>query len=260
MVTPEADEVSDEEFSEMNVSSPSVEQRSRPGRDEGFRSRERMSPLSSQQDVDGSSAIVNPQNRVSDGSSSSHEQEDTRRQGPSQQRGKKTVAEQQSSELPTAQKHKSTDSDEDDEEPQNEPRTFQIPDQLHQYFLVILMMKTVNTATNTVTEVRIPSNFLDHPGVPSAPTGPPELPGPPDRSPAGDRDRAELKVHHVNSFLWDLLNPRLNLFRHHRKRGEGNGPDRVSEHLSTHKHHRNHKLNLWLLQSLMMDQMRTSQM
>ena len=33
-----------------------------------------------------------------------------------------------------------------------------------------------------------PSNFLDHPGVASAPTGPPELPRPPDPSLAGDRE------------------------------------------------------------------------
>ena len=40
--------------------------------------------------------------------------------GPRVQKGKKTVAEQQPSELPKAKTHKFMDSDEDDEEPQNE--------------------------------------------------------------------------------------------------------------------------------------------
>ena len=39
------------------------------------------------------------------------------------QRGKKTDAEIQSSESPKAKKHKSTDSDEDNEEPRNQPGT-----------------------------------------------------------------------------------------------------------------------------------------
>ena len=42
---------------------------------------------------------------------------------PSQQRGKKTVAEKQPNEPPKAKKHKSTESDEDDEEPRNESGT-----------------------------------------------------------------------------------------------------------------------------------------
>ena len=45
------------------------------------------------------------------------------RHDPSQQRGKKTVAEKQPNETPKAKKHKSTESDEDDEEPRNEPGT-----------------------------------------------------------------------------------------------------------------------------------------
>ena len=61
---------------------------------------------------------------MSDRSSSPQEQEDSRRQGPQKQKGKKTVAEKQPSELPKAKKHKSMDSDEDDEEAQNEPGTY----------------------------------------------------------------------------------------------------------------------------------------
>ena len=58
MVTPEADEVSDEDFSDMNPSSPatgpppSAEQRGRSRRDERSRSRERTPPHSSSQEVD----------------------------------------------------------------------------------------------------------------------------------------------------------------------------------------------------------------
>ena len=73
---------------------------------------------------------MDSQNRVDDFSRSHQEREDSRRSGPqqqrhdsSQQRGKKTVAERQSSESPKAKKHKSTDSDVDDEEPHNEPGT-----------------------------------------------------------------------------------------------------------------------------------------
>ena len=47
----------------------------------------------------------------------------SRRQGPQKQEGKKTVAEEQPSDPPKAKKHKSVDSDEDDEEPQNEHGT-----------------------------------------------------------------------------------------------------------------------------------------
>ena len=136
MDTPEADEISDEEFPEMNHSLPSVEpqpsaeQRGRSRTDERSRSRERTPPRSSPHDPDESSATVDPQNRVSDRWRSHQEREDSRRSGPqqqrhdsSQQRGKKTVAERQSSESPKVKKHNSTDSEKDDEEPQKEPRT-----------------------------------------------------------------------------------------------------------------------------------------
>ena len=52
----------------------------------------------------------------------------------------------------------------------------------------------------------------------------------------------------------------LPMISHHRKKGNGDGPDGRSEHLLTHKHHRYHKLNLWFLQNLMMYQMRTIQL
>ena len=58
---------------------------------------------------------------MSDHSRSPQDQEDSRRQGPRTQKGKKTFTEKQPSTPPKAKKHKSMDSDEDDEEPQNEP-------------------------------------------------------------------------------------------------------------------------------------------
>ena len=43
------------------------------------------------------------------------------------------------------------------------------------------------------------------------------------------------------------------------ERDNGDGLDRVSEYTLMRKFHRNHKLNLWLLQKLMKYQMRTFQ-
>ena len=129
MVTPEADEVSDEDFSDMNPSSPSAgpppsaEQRGRSRRDERSRSRERAHPHSSLQEADEDSATVDPRNRVSGRSRSPQEQEGSRRQGPQKQKGKNTVAEEQPSDLTSARKHKPIDSGEDDEEPRKEPGT-----------------------------------------------------------------------------------------------------------------------------------------
>ena len=137
------------DFTAMNLSSPSAgpplsaEQRGCCRRDERSRSRERVPPHSSShadqepqpiltpsgvqqtqtlatQGADEDSATVDPQNRVSDRSGSLQEQEYSQRQGPQKQKRKKTVAEKQPSELPEAKKHKSMDSDEDDEEIQNE--------------------------------------------------------------------------------------------------------------------------------------------
>ena len=105
-----SDEVSDEDFSDMNPSSPAIgpppsaEQRRRSRRDESSRSRERTPPHSSSQDVDEDSATVDPQNRVSDRSRSPQEREGSRRQGPQKQRGKKTVAKEQPSDPPKAKK------------------------------------------------------------------------------------------------------------------------------------------------------------
>ena len=152
MVPPEPGDVSDENLTAMNPSSlsagppPLAEQRGRSRREERSRSRERV-PLHSSsnacqqpqpalppsgaqqtqtlasQGSDEDSAIVDPHIRVSDHLRSPQEQEGSRRQGPQIQRGKKTVAEEQPSELPKTKKHKSMDSDEDDEEPRNEPGT-----------------------------------------------------------------------------------------------------------------------------------------
>ena len=130
MDTSELDDISDEDFSDMNPSSPatgrppSAEQRGRSRRDERSRSRERTPPNSSLQKADEDSATLDPQNRVSDRSRSPQEQEGLRRQDPQQQqKGKKTVADKEPSETPKAKKHKSIDSDEDDEEPRHEPGT-----------------------------------------------------------------------------------------------------------------------------------------
>ena len=75
------------------------------------------------QGSDEDSAFVDPHNRVSDRSRSPQEREGSRRQGPQTQKGKKTITENQPSNLPSAQKHNSSGADEDDQEPQNEPGT-----------------------------------------------------------------------------------------------------------------------------------------
>ena len=79
----------------------------------------------------------------------------------------------------------------------------------------------------------------------------------------------DLEMHRVSGYLCDLHHPSLNLFRflhtmtmmisHHKKRGNGDGLDRVSAYTLMRKFQRNHKLNLWLLQKLMMYQMKTFQ-
>ena len=149
----------------MNHSSPSVEprpsaeQRSRSRRGDRSRSRERTTPHSSLQDRDESSTTVDPQNRVSDRSRAPQEQKGSRRQCPQkqrhdplQQRGKKTVAEKQSSESPKAKNHKSTDSDEDDEWPENEPGTTSNTQPIGPV-LIILVMQKVNTVMKIVHKV-----------------------------------------------------------------------------------------------------------
>ena len=79
----------------------------------------------------------------------------------------------------------------------------------------------------------------------------------------------DLEMHRVSVYLCDLHHPSLNLFQflymmtmmfsHHKKRGDGDGLDRVRAYTLIRKFHRNHKLNLWLLQKLMIYQMRTFQ-
>ena len=49
------------------------------------------------------------------------------------------------------------------------------------------------------------------------------------------------------------------MISHNKKRDNGNGPDRVSVYTLMHKCHRNYKFNPWLLQNMMMYQMRTLQ-
>ena len=46
------------------------------------------------------------------------------------------------------------------------------------------------------------------------------------------------------------------MISHHRMGDNGNGPDRVIEHILAHKSHRYHKFNSWLSRSLLLDQMR----
>ena len=125
---------------------PSAEQRGRSRRNERSRSRERVPPHSSSQSSqqpqlivppsrvqqtqtlatqgsDDDAATVDPQDRVSDRSRSPQEQESSQRQGPQIHKRKQIAAEKQPSGVTKAKKHKFMDSDEDDEEPQNEPGT-----------------------------------------------------------------------------------------------------------------------------------------
>ena len=119
-------------------------------------------------------------NRVSDRSRSPQGQEEgSRRQGPQTLERKNNTAEKQPSELPRAKKHKSMDSDEHDEEPQNEPGTSsnsqpflyqydiiikdqeqvrkdQQPVRKDQLQVLLLVMKTVSIVMNFVHKVRTP--------------------------------------------------------------------------------------------------------
>ena len=116
-----------------------------------------------------------------------------------------------------------------------------------------------------------PPTFFDDPDVPFKPCGPPappephEPPGspglppgwPPAPSPAGGGERVEPRSSSRERFPPRPSQPELQvlpmfwmmltMISHHRKKGNGDGPDRRSEHLLTHKHHRYHKLNLWFL-------------
>ena len=173
MVTPEADEVSDEDFSDMNPSSPSAgpppsaEQRGRSRRDERSRSRERAHPHSSSQYADEDSATVDPQKRVSGRvERSPQEQEGSRRQGPQNQKGKKTVAEKQPSELTEVPESTS---------PLIQVRTMKNLETslepleplnlLYQHFLITLVMKTVSTAMKKVHKVGTGKGALFYPDL-----------------------------------------------------------------------------------------------
>ena len=106
-----------------------------------------------------------------------HRRESPQKKGS--QKKRKTIAEMEHpSALPNAKKHKSMDSDEDDEEPQNEPGSSsnsqlivpvlplhqgpaasyksQQPVRKDQLPLTTLRMKTVSTVINIVHEVRTP--------------------------------------------------------------------------------------------------------
>ena len=147
MVTPESDDVSNEDSAVVNPSSPSAgpppsaEQGNLSRRAEGSRARERVHTRSSSrasqqqepvvprpgiqqnqatQSEDEDSTTVDPQNRVSNHSRSPQDQEDLRRQGLQTLTGIKKLQNKPST-PPEAKKHKPMDSDEDDEEPQHEP-------------------------------------------------------------------------------------------------------------------------------------------
>ena len=80
----------------------------------------------------------------------------------------------------------------------------------------------------------------------------------------------EPKIHCVSDCISHLHHPSLSLFQfqwmiekmisRHKKRHDGNGPDRVIECILTHKCHKYHKFNQWRFQNLMMNQTRTLQM
>ena len=111
--------------------------------------------------------------------------------------------------------------------------------------------------------------FFDNPDVPFGPRGPERLPGHKDPPPAGGRERVEPRSPSRERVPWELHNPSLNWFRfswvmtmmisHHRKRGDGDGRDRASEHILTHKLHRYHKVNQQIIQKLMRYQMKNSE-
>ena len=157
------------DFTSMNPSSSSAgpplsaEQRVRSRRDDRSRSRDRVPPHSPShasqqpqlvvpppgvqtQGADEDSATVDPQNHVGDHSRSSQNQKDSRRYGPQPQKGKKTVAYKQPSELLKTKKRKLMDSDEDDEGPQNEPGN---------------LFKLTTYSTSTTSSSRTSSQFTE---------------------------------------------------------------------------------------------------
>ena len=122
-------------------------------------------------------------------------------------------------------------------------------------------------------------SFFDDPDVPFGPCGPlappepadpPGLPPkrPPAPSPDGDKERVGTGNTSRERLPRRPSPPEPQLFPipmndgdddHHKKKDNGDGLDRVNEYTLTHKCHRNHKFNLWLLQNLMICQMRIIQ-
>ena len=108
-----------------------------------------------------------------------------------------------------------------------------------------------------------PPKLFDDPDVPFGPGGPPAPPGPHDPSPAGDRENMESRKNSRERLPRRPSQPEPQLIpmfmddgdddqspKEERQRGRSRSRDRV---------HNLHKLNLWLLQNLMMCQMKTSQ-
>ena len=79
---------------------------------------------------------LEPKNRVRHHSRSPQNQEDTRRQGPQTPQRKKNTAKKQPCTLQKAKTYKHMDSDEDDDEPQNEPGTSPYVRQLYKQVLL----------------------------------------------------------------------------------------------------------------------------
>ena len=96
------------------------------------------------------------------------------------------------------------------------------------------------------------------------PPGPPGVPPgwPPAPSPAGDRERErDPEIHRVSGYFCDLHHPEPQLIPIPLIDGDDDQPPQEerqrSEYTLIHKSHRYHKFNLWLLQNLMMYQMKT---
>ena len=145
----------DEELSDMNPSSPSAgpqpsaEQKYLSRSDERSRSRERTPPQSFPQDLDESSATVDPQGRVSDSYEKSHEEviHHSNEEGKLLLKGNR-VNHQRLRSTSLLIQMKPMKNLEMNLEP------LHLPNLLDQCFRITLVMKTVNTARNTVHKVR----------------------------------------------------------------------------------------------------------
>ena len=166
MVTPEHDDVSDEDSTSMNPSSPSAgpppsaEQRGRSRREHQPHApshasqqpqpaalpsgTQQIHPLATQ-GTDEDSATVEPQSHVGDRSRSPPRKESPQKQGPQKSKGKENPCRKSSRmNCLRPKKHKPMDSDEDDEEPQNEPGIF---------------LKLSTQCTSTISSSRTSSKF-----------------------------------------------------------------------------------------------------